>query len=97
MSLQPAIPWRGALPQSPLRFTGRDQNELKWSCRSIDIQQTANSVLTVCVSQGDNPSVQLAASYVLSFADQPSVLTGDFRPMRSLTFAPRLHKQDEYP
>ena len=29
-----------------LRFTGRDQNELKWSCRSIDIQQTANSVLT---------------------------------------------------
>jgi hypothetical protein len=29
---------------------------------------------------------------------QPGLeLTGDFRPMRSLTPAPRLHKQDEYP
>jgi len=39
-----------------LRFTDREQNALKWSCPSIDFQRTANSVLTVCVSQGDNPS-----------------------------------------
>jgi hypothetical protein len=35
-----------------LRFTDRLQNAIKWSCRSIDFQRTANSVLTVCVSQG---------------------------------------------
>jgi hypothetical protein len=40
---------------SRLRFTDRDQNALKWFCRSIDFQRTANSVLTVCVSRGDNP------------------------------------------
>jgi hypothetical protein len=44
-----------------LRFTGRDQNALKWSRRSIDFQRTANRVLTVCVSQGDNRIIVLEA------------------------------------
>jgi hypothetical protein len=56
MSLQPAIPWRVALPQSRLRFTGQDQDAVMSSYRSIEFQRTANTVLTVCVSQGDNPS-----------------------------------------
>src|ERR1022692_1394256 len=47
---------------SRLRFTDRDQNALKWFCRSIDFQRTANSVLTVCVSQGDNPIPRLVSS-----------------------------------
>jgi hypothetical protein len=44
-----------SLERTCLRFIDRDQNALKWSCRSIDFQRTANMVLTVCVSQGDNP------------------------------------------
>src|SRR5215469_16285586 len=37
-----------------LRFTGWVQHAMKWSCRSRKFQRTANSVLTVCLSQGDN-------------------------------------------
>lgn len=38
-------------------FTDRDQNALKWFCRSIDFQRTANMVLTDCLSQADNPKL----------------------------------------
>lgn len=37
-----------------LRFTGWVQHVMKWSCRSRNFQRTANSVLTLCLSQGDN-------------------------------------------
>ena len=37
-----------------LRFTGWVQHAMKWSCRSRKFQRTANSVLTICLSQGDN-------------------------------------------
>jgi len=37
-----------------LRFAGWVQHAMKWSCRSRNFQRTANSVLTVCLSQGDN-------------------------------------------
>ena len=45
------------LGSARLRFPGREQNALKWSCRPMDFQRTANSVLTVCVSPGDNPNL----------------------------------------
>jgi hypothetical protein len=54
MSLQPAIPCRLRSRRACLRFTDRDQNAIKLSCWSRISQRTANIVLTVCVSQGDN-------------------------------------------
>ena len=54
---QPDIPWRGWSPPWPrLRFTGCAQNALHWSCRSTNLQRTANSVLFGCLSQGVHPT-----------------------------------------
>jgi len=47
--------WGLALQQCSLRFTGRDQNALRCSCWATIRQQTENSLLTVCVTHGDNP------------------------------------------
>src|ERR1035438_3771562 len=44
-----------------LCFTGRAQNEIKWSCRSSVLQRTANRILTICLSQGGNPRVPLTS------------------------------------
>jgi hypothetical protein len=54
-----------------LRFTDRDQNALKWSCRSRIPQRTANMVLTVCVSEGDNPT-STSTSWQIRFILRPS-------------------------
>jgi hypothetical protein len=56
MSLQLAIPGGVLSSSARFRLTSRAQNALKWSCWSIHFQRTANSVLTVCVSRGDNPN-----------------------------------------
>jgi hypothetical protein len=50
---------------------------MKWSCRSRNFQQTANSVLTVCLSQGDNRRKRYGAA----FADQTieDYMTGAIR------------------
>jgi putative transposase len=39
------------------RFTGCGQNAVQWSCRSSNLQRTANSVLFGCLSQGVHPTV----------------------------------------
>jgi hypothetical protein len=38
-----------------------DHSALKSSCRSILFHRTANSVLTVCLSQGDHPRITAGA------------------------------------
>jgi hypothetical protein len=40
-----------------LRFAGRAQPALQWSCRSSISQRTVMTVLTRCASQGVNPTV----------------------------------------
>ena len=37
-------------------FTGCGQNAVQWSCRSSNLQRTANSVLFGCLSRGVHPS-----------------------------------------
>ncbi len=56
-----------------LRFTDRDQNALKWSCRSRISQRTANMVLTGCVSQGDNRTGPARAEPVLAEREENDV------------------------
>ncbi len=41
------------------RFIGCAQNAVQWSCRSSNLQRTANSVLFVCLSQGVHRSALL--------------------------------------
>jgi hypothetical protein len=64
MSLQPGYSSAGCSPAEPASASpARLQNAIQWFCRSIDFQRTANSVLTVCVSQGDKRSfIALAES-----------------------------------
>jgi len=39
-----------------LRLAGCSQNAVQWSCRSSNLQRTANSVLFACLSRGVHPS-----------------------------------------
>ena len=41
------------------RFTGCGQNAVQYSCRSSNLQRTANSVLFGCLSQGVHPKLIL--------------------------------------
>src|SRR5260370_22991334 len=47
---------------SPSASPTADHSPLKSSCRSILFHRTANSVLTVCLSQGDHPTVLFIGS-----------------------------------
>ncbi len=49
-----------------LRFTGCGQNAVQWSCRSSNLQRTANSVLFGCLSRGVHPTTMAFAFYVRS-------------------------------
>lgn len=44
--------WRVALQHCPLRFTGCRHSAMNESCRSTDLQRTANCVLTICLTSG---------------------------------------------
>ena len=54
--LQSAIPRRVTLRRGRLRSTDRDQNAVHSSCRSRNLQRTAN-FLSVCVSPGGDPGL----------------------------------------
>jgi hypothetical protein len=41
------------------RFIGCGQNAVQWSCRSSNLQRTANSVLFACLSRGVHPTPEL--------------------------------------
>ncbi len=45
-------------------FTGCAQNAIQWSCRSTNLQRTANSVLFSCLSHGVHPTGSLWHSTV---------------------------------
>ena len=57
MSFQLAIPWQVELPQSlpPLHQPAHTLQEKRLRS-TIQFQRTASSVLTVCLTPGDNPT-----------------------------------------
>jgi len=70
---RPAIPQRGARHQSPSPLHRHAHPKSVPGSGTMNLQRTVNSVLTVCLTLGDNPSVPTASR----FGSQPNAERGN--------------------